>query len=165
MGRDNNMPVLDQPGALFDDLVQKQLMTTTLFAYMIGNTDGSISALHNIVLLRDTTSFSIHPVMFDFDFSGVINARYATAPPNLGIRRVTDRLHRGPCKTVEEWKPIFEHFLSKRAAIDSVYDAIPQMNPSKAKAAKDYLDEFWKIIADDRRAKREIADQCQKIGM
>lgn len=161
----HKMPLLEQEGALFDDLDQKQLMTTTLFAYMIGNTDVSISALHNIVLLRDTTSFSIHPVLYDFDFSGVINTRYATPPPNLGIRRVTDRLHRGPCKSLEEWKPVFAHFLSQRAAIDSIYGSITAMSPGKAKDARGYLDEFWKTISDDRDAKRQIVDMCQKQGM
>ncbi|MEA3245240.1 MAG: hypothetical protein U9Q74_03680 [Gemmatimonadota bacterium] len=165
MARDNNMKVVDQKGALFEDLDQRQLMITTLFEYMVGNTDVSISGLHNIVLLRDSTGLAIHPVAYDFDFSGLVNTRYATPDPRLGIRRVTDRLHRGPCKPLDEWKPVFAYFQSKRAAIDSVYGTIPDLSPGRAKDARSYLDDFWKVIANDRDAKAEIVDRCQKLGM
>ena len=165
MGRQNNMQVVEQKGALFDDVDQPQLLTTTLFEYMIGNTDVSISGLHNIVLLRDTTMFSIRTVAYDFDFSGLVNPRYATPDPRMPIKKVTERHHRGPCKTVADWKPTFTMFLSKRAAIDSIYDNLPQLSPGKVRSSKDYLEGFWRTIADDRVARREIADQCQKEGM
>lgn len=165
MARDNNMKLLDQKGALFDDLDQRQLMITTLFEYMIGNTDVSISGLHNIVLLRDSTGLAIRPVAYDFDFSGLVNTRYATPDPRLGIRRVTDRLHRGPCKPLAEWKPIFEYFQSKRSAVDSVYASIPGLSPGRARDASEYLADFWKVIANDRDAKADIVDRCQKLGM
>ncbi len=161
----NKVTVLEQKGALFDDVDQKQLMLTTLFEYMIGNTDVSISGLHNIVLVRDTSTFVIHPVAYDFDFSGLVGTRYATPDPRLGIKKVTERLHRGPCKPLAEWKPVFEMFQSKRTAIDSIYGSIAAMNPGRARAARDYLDGFWRTIADDRLAKREISDVCQKQGM
>lgn len=64
-----------------------------------------------------------------------------------------------------EWKPIFEHFQSKRATIDSIYASIPDLNPGRARTAKDFLEGFWRTIADDRMAKREISDQCQRLGM
>lgn len=165
MLRQNKLAALKQTGALFDDVEQKQLMTTMLFEYMIGNTDASIAALHNIVIARDSLTQNLMPVAFDFDWSGVINPRYAFPDPKLKIKRVTERLHRGPCKPLAEWKPVFAHFLSKRAAVDSIYASIPQMNPARAKDAKSFLDDFWKTISDDRRAKYEIVEECQKEGM
>lgn len=165
MARDRKMKLVDQKGALFSDLDQRQLMITTLFEYMVGNTDVSISGLHNIILVRDTVGLGIHPIAYDFDFSGLVNTRYATPDPRLGIRRATDRLNRGPCKTLEEWKPIFDYFQSKRATVDSIYGAIPPMNPARAKDAREYLDGFWRTIADDRNAKVEFTQKCQKLGM
>ena len=165
MARQNKLKILDQTGALFEDVEQKQLMTTMLFEYMIGNTDASIAALHNIVLARDSLTQHLMPVAYDFDWSGLINPRYAFPDARLKIKRVTDRLHRGPCKPLAEWKPVFAHFLSKRAATDSIYASIPQMNPARVKTAKEYLNEFWKTISDDRQAKYEIVEECQKQGM
>jgi len=165
MLRQNKLAALKQTGALFDDVEQKQLMTTMLFEYMIGNTDASIAGLHNIVLARDSLTQHLMPVAYDFDWSGIINPRYAFPDARLKIKRVTERLHRGPCKPLAEWKPVFAHFLSKRAAVDSIYASIPQMSPARVKDAKSFLEDFWKTIADDRRAKYEIVDECQKDGM
>ena len=165
MLRQNKLAALKQTGALFDDVEQKQLMTTMLFEYMIGNTDASIAMLHNIVIARDSVTQNLMPVAYDFDWSGVVNPRYAFPDAKLKIKRVTDRLHRGPCKTLAEWKPVFAQFLAKKTAVDSIYASIPQLNPTRAKDSKSFLDDFWKTISDDRRAKYEIVEECQKQGM
>lgn len=165
LAKENKLKVMETKGALFRDLDEKQLMITTLFEYMAGNTDVSISGLHNIVLLRDSTGMSVYPVAYDFDFSGLVNTRYATPDPRLGIRKVTERLFRGPCMPVAQWKPVFELFQSKRAAVDSIYGAVPGMSPGRAKDSRQYLDDFWKVIANDREAKAEISERCQKAGM
>jgi hypothetical protein len=43
MARQNKMKKVETKGALFEDVQEKQLMRTTLFEYMVGNTDVSIS--------------------------------------------------------------------------------------------------------------------------
>lgn len=165
MARQNRVKKVETKGALFDDVQEKQLMRTTLFEYMIGNTDVSISGLHNIVLVRDSTTLDILPIAYDFDFSGLVNPRYATTDPRLPIKRVTERLHRGPCKPVATWKPIFAEFLAKKNAIDSIYGSIAPMKPGRAKDSKEFLSDFWRVIGDEKLAKREISDTCQKLGM
>lgn len=165
MARQNKLKVLTQEGALFEDLDQKQLMTSMLFEYMIGNTDASIAKLHNVVVLRDATTQVLYPVMYDFDWGGLVNPRYAFPDAQLKIKRVTDRLHRGPCKPLAEWKPVFAQFLAKRAWVDTLYASIPEIMPSRVKESKSFLEDFWKTISDDRRAKYEIVEECQKQGM
>ena len=166
MAKQNKMVVFKQTGALFEDLEPRQLMTTMLFEYMIGNTDVSIAARHNIVVLRDSLTQNLYPISYDYDWSGLVNPRYAFPDPKLKIKRVTDRLHRGPCKTLAEWKPVFAQFLAKRAAVDSVYASLATyMKPNRIKDAKDFLNDFWKTISDDRQAKYEIVEECQKQGM
>lgn len=165
MLRQNKLSPLKQTGALFEDVEQKQLMTTMLFEYMIGNTDASIAMLHNIVIARDSLTQNLMPVAYDFDWSGLVNPRYAFPDAKLKIKRVTDRLFRGPCKPLAEWKPVFAQFLSKRQAVDSIYGSITLLNKSRLKDSKDFLDDFWKTISDDRKAKYEIVDECQKQGM
>jgi hypothetical protein len=165
MARQNKVKKVETKGALFDDVQEKQLMRTTLFEYMIGNTDVSISGLHNIVLVRDTTSLDILPIAYDFDFSGLVNPRYATTDPRLPIKRVTERLHRGPCKPTATWKPVFAEFQAKKNAIDSIYGSIAPLKPNRAKDAKEFLADFWRVIGDDKLSKREISETCQKLGM
>lgn len=110
-------------GARFDDLEPVLWGKLQLFQYMIGNTDWSVSGLHNITLFKDTAAV-IHPVPYDFDWSGAVNTRYAFPDKSLSIRSVVDRLWRGDCSTAEQLAPSIAHFKERRAALDSAYTTI-----------------------------------------
>jgi hypothetical protein len=64
---------------------QKLMNQLALFQYLIGNTDWSVKALHNIKLLsRDSLQKPV-AVPYDFDFSGLVNATYASPAEHLPI--------------------------------------------------------------------------------
>lgn len=151
-------------GALFDQLDQKQLISTMLFMYMVGNTDYSISQQHNIALLRDSTATIIKPVAYDFDWSGVVGARYAFPNERLGIKTIYDRLYRGPCLTAAQWQPYLAAFTSARPAVDSIYSSIPSLDPKRVKSSIEWYNEFYKTIADARMTKRDLIDHCERDG-
>jgi hypothetical protein len=134
-----------------------------MFEYFIGNTDWSISALHNITLMQYSVGNSI-PVAYDFDWTGAVNTRYAAPDRNLKIHSVTDRLYRGNCPTPEQLKTTLDVFRAKHAAIDAIFAQVPQLSPGKAKQMKSFFDDFWKRLDDPRGLQREIAGDCQKAG-
>lgn len=151
-------------GALFSDIVAEPLDRISLWEFYIGNTDWSVSALHNIELFRNPAGDYV-PVAYDFDWSGAVNARYSFPNPTLGIRTVRDRLHRGPCRTAAEWAPTIAHYQSRRAAIDSVWATpIEGLDVKKRDDAKAFLDSFWPILTDQRRFQRMIIETCQRLG-
>lgn len=154
----------DQPGALFDDVDPAALGTVGLFQFFAGNTDWSISGLHNIALMRDTVSGKITTIAFDFDWSGAVDARYANPDSRLKIRRTTDRLFRGPCYTVDQLKPHLESFVKKREAIDGVLAKVPALSPDLQKRMLKWNAEFWKLAADPKAAQKEFSYGCQKDG-
>ena len=139
------------------------LSLLSMFEYFIGNTDWSISGLHNIALMQDSSARVI-PVAFDFDWTGAVDARYAFPDKQLKIRSVTDRLYRGNCMTPAQLKTVLDRFRAKRPAMDAVFAQLPQLAPDRAKRMKSYFDDFWKRIDDPRGLQREIADDCQKSG-
>lgn len=151
-------------GAVFADLVAEPLDRIGMWEFYIGNTDWSVSALHNIELFRNPVGDYI-PVAYDFDWSGAVNARYSFPNPTLGIRTVRDRLYRGPCRTAAEWAPTIAHYQSKRAAIDSIW-ALPieGLDVKKRDDSKAFLDSFWPILTDQRKFQRMIIETCQRIG-
>ena len=151
-------------GALFDQLDPAQLAITMLYEYMVGNTDYSITQRHNIALLRDSTATVIRPVAYDFDWSGVINTRYATPDARLGIKTVTERIYRGPCLTPAQWQTTLDKFVVARPAIDSIYKSIPSLEPKVVKESLEYYNDFYKSIADARTIKRNLIDPCQRDG-
>jgi hypothetical protein len=155
--------VFSANGVLFDDLEQDPLRLVSVFEYFVGNTDWSVSAQHNILLLRDS-SVKIMPVAYDFDWSGAVNARYAKPDARLPVRAVTERLYRGVCMTAEQLQPTLDLFKARRSAIDGVLAQIPALAPDRAKKMQLFYDDFWKRLADPRGLQREFANDCKKEG-
>lgn len=158
------LEVFEQQGALWDVFDGPHIDRIALWEYAIGNTDWSVSALHNIVMFRDSLG-GYRPVAYDFDWTGLVNPRYAFPNPTLGIRTVRQRLHRGPCRNAEQWAPTIAHFQARRATLDSIWSAPePGQDPRRLAEAKQYLDEFWRVLDDPRAFKREVIDRCQQHG-
>lgn len=150
-------------GALFHDLEPTQLAITALFEYMVANTDWSITGLHNIALLRDSTG-SISPVAFDFDWSGAVNTRYSFPDARLGIRTTTERLYRGPCRTMAEWQPVLDRFIAARPRIEAIYASLPQLDARRKRDVLAYFADFYKIIGNPNSARRALLDGCLPQG-
>ncbi|MFI5244864.1 MAG: hypothetical protein ACHQQR_06525 [Gemmatimonadales bacterium] len=157
------LKVLPAQGARFEDLEPESLSLLSMFEYFIGNTDWSVSALHNISLLHDSTARTI-PVAYDFDWTGAVDARYAFPDKTLPIHSVTERLYRGNCPTPDQFKATLDRFRSKHAAIDALFTQLPPLAPDRAKRMKGFFDDFWKRLDDPRSLQKEVAQDCQKLG-
>ena len=60
-----------------------------IFQYLVGNGDWSHTHFHNVKLMR--VGFEYFPVPYDFDFTGFVDAPYATPPEGSGLDGVRDR--------------------------------------------------------------------------
>jgi hypothetical protein len=153
----------DETGLTFGkvDLATTRMMT--IFAYMIGNTDMSIAAQHNvrIVEMPDSTKF---PVPYDFDYAGVVNARYAVPDAQLRLSTVRERLYRGPCFTAEQLEPELARFRSAKANLLQVYDDTPLIKPADRRSAKAYLEQFFRTIDRPEGVKKAFIDDCGGRG-
>lgn len=133
-----------------------------VFQYMMGNTDWSIPNLHNIKLVMPEGEQTPYAIPYDFDWSGIINARYADPNPMLNIRSVRQRVFRGLCRTPEEFMKEFTFFNENRTAIFQHHqDLVPPLTEDQFEEAVEYLDEFYAIINDPDEAKDEIIDECR----
>jgi hypothetical protein len=148
------------PGQLetFDTIVM------SLFQYMIGNTDWSVPGLHNIQIIQaDTATAPRHYALaYDWDFTGLVQTRYAVPDYRLPIRTVRQRLYRGVCPSEPDLTKAIALFNEKRAAILAVYDEVPGFQPSLARDARAYIEEFFRTINDPRRVRREIIGECER---
>jgi hypothetical protein len=135
-----------------------EMATLDVFQYLIGNTDWSAVFGHNIVLIRDAAGL-VTAVPYDFDFSGLVDAEYATPAPQLPIRNVTQRLFRGVCRPDTDWPQVFADFAAQREAIAELTQALDAPS-SVREAAKLYVDGFFEIATSPRRD-REIVDACR----
>lgn len=133
-----------------------------IFQYMTGNSDWSITGLHNIKLVMPDGEQTPYAIPYDFDWSGIINARYAKPNPMLNIRPVRQRVFRGFCRSPEVFNEEFTFFNRYRSSIYELHQNLaPPLEEDKLKQATEYLDEFYSIINDPEEAKHEIIDQCR----
>ena len=149
-------------GARFADVHQPTLQGIALFSLMVGNSDWSLGGLHNIYLLQDSIG-TIKPVAYDWDWVGLVNARYARPDYRLPIKSVAERYYMGPCYTWAEWEPAITHFKARRPAIDSLWASIPMLTDKKREQAVKYLDEFWKLL-DDKGDFERLTKSCRREG-
>ncbi|MDX1943663.1 MAG: hypothetical protein SFU99_24055, partial [Saprospiraceae bacterium] len=56
-------------------------------------------------------------VPYDFDFSGLVNASYASTDATLGIKTVRERKFLGMAQSPEELKSTIEHFQAHKKEI------------------------------------------------
>ena len=133
-----------------------------VFQYMIGNTDWAVTTLHNIKLFTSDTTLPAYAIPYDFDWSGMVNAMYAVPLPRFGTKSVTERVYRGFCQPLDEFKMTFEYFNSKKTEIYALFQNFDLLKESERKRIRSYLDDFYKIIGNDKLIKVEFLDACLK---
>lgn len=153
--------VREMRGALFDDVDPDQLLRLVLFEYLIGNTDFSIAALHNIRLVQRRDG-SVFPTAYDFDFSGLVAAHYATPDPRMGILKVTDRRFRGPCRPVEAYVAAAQPFIARKSEMFAAIDQVPGITRDDRNWASSFLKEFFDRVEKPQEIKRHIVDMCEQ---
>lgn len=137
------------------------------FQYMIGNTDWSGVQMHNVQLFRDRTGHP-YPVPFDFDFTGLVNARYATPDPRLPIQDVRQRYFRGFCpdqmnRPPEQYQGVYDLFFEKREELYELWRTQEGLDPDRLEDALEYLDDFYEILEDPDRIQRNVSRQCYRL--
>ena len=148
---------------LFVTIEPGSLNLLMLFEYMIGNTDFSIMEQHNVRLVQTPTGRRF-AVPYDFDYSGLADADYASPSKALPIVSVRDRLFRGPCRTAAEWQPYVDQLREVKSKVMELF-AAPELNPSYRQEARSYLEQFYRTLEQPSTLKRAIIDPCVRVGM
>jgi hypothetical protein len=152
---------VELPRVQFKDLDATSLATMMIFEYMIGSTDFSIYALHNVVLVQ-TPDRMLYPVPYDFDMAGLVSPPYAIPDRQFPIKSVKERLYRGPCRTLEQVETILARFAATQGAVMALPDAIPDLGKISRAETKSFLDGFYRSVKDQKEVKRVFVESCSK---
>ncbi|UCG87304.1 MAG: hypothetical protein JSW71_01805 [Gemmatimonadota bacterium] len=141
-----------------------------VFQFLIGNTDWSTfqkstdgSCCHNGKLIG-TMAGPVIAVPYDFDWSGVISAPYARPAAQVGVSHVRQRRYWGICRPPEEFAPVFELFNERREAIYDLWRGQEGLEQRRLERTLEYFDEFYEIINDPSKTKREIVMKCRDVS-
>ncbi len=162
--------ILEIPQVPPDFFAQDNLTMVAVFQFMIGNTDlsffqaarGETECCHNAKALG-TLSGPVFSVPYDFDMSGVVNTRYAQVNEQFPIRTVRQRLFRGRCVEEGVLQQALQLFKQHKDAIYTLYREQPQLDEKVLENTIEYYDDFYEIINDERKTRREIEDDCRPI--
>ena len=150
---------------LYDPMMDPSYMTlVAVFQYLIGNTDWSVWKRHNIAIFQLVPEPKpVLAVPYDFDFSGAVNAPYASPPEQLKIQSVRQRVYRGFCQPDSVLTPVLDRF---RAAKDSMYAAVravPDLPERDVRNVLDYFNEFFQVLGNSGSVNREFVRGCRAL--
>ena len=153
---------LPVPRQVFSAVDQPSLLFMSLFQYMIGNTDYSIFSLHNVIMIDDAKGVR-YVAPYDFDYSGLVYAHYATPAKGLGLASVRDRMYRGPCKTVAEVEQALQPFRDKQAELLALPASLPDFDDGHRRNAEKFLNEFFELTGRPDRIKKVFVTDCKPL--
>ena len=132
----------------------------SIFQYMIGNADWAIPPHHNIKLVVPKDSLTVPPYIlpYDFDFSGAVNAIYATPPLNADYEKVTERKYLGFKRNMDEVKPIVARFLEKEADVYKLINDFSLFKPETKKEMTTFLEGFFNEMRDEKKVQKVFVD-------
>ncbi len=133
------------------ETTQREMMTLMpVFQFMIGNTDWSVTNLHNIKIIKKPEISFFIPVPYDFDGSGFVNPPYAKPADFLDIETVRDRIYRGYPRSRPEMDSVFAFFNDKKLIIYSLIKNQQGLKNSYKKNTSRFLDDFYRIINNEK---------------
>lgn len=140
-----------------------------MFQYMIGNLDWAMQAgppgdncCHNSLLIGENggSAPTLVPVPYDWDFSGLVDTPYATAPDSINVTSVRQRRYRGFCRHNAEARAAIADARARQAPLMATFAAVPGMDPKTAKKATAYLGGFFADIASDASVEAKLIKTC-----
>jgi hypothetical protein len=135
------------------------------FQFMIGNTDFSNLEQHNAKLIY--IDKDIYPIPYDFDMSGLVNASYSLVSETLtsksNISSVTQRMYRGFKRNPLLIEQVRQEFLKRKSDMFQIMDDLkPKFErENEFENAKNYIQNFFNILANEKEFKTEILDQLR----
>ena len=153
----------------FDQLDRPATALAVLFQLLIANNDFSVlqgpegdECCHNTEILAPKGNADLRiPVPFDFDLSGLVNAKYAAPPSRIPIRFVRTRYYRGLCHPPGVLEDAMAQIQSKRAEVLALYAGTPLLEPRTKASTYRYIEEFFELLDDPKRVRKEIVGRCR----
>lgn len=149
------------------DIQPDRLNLTSVFAFLIGNTDFSPivgapddECCHNYVLFRKEDTDPIFAIPYDFDQSGFVNAPYAVPAEPFRLRSVRQRLYRGRCVNNEYVASSLQRFSNKRPDIYALIDEQEGLSRKTRRDLVSYVNKFFKLVDKPSDVERYLIDKC-----
>ena len=153
----------------FEDLDRPTTALVELFQLLISNHDYSVLkgpegeyCCHNSEMFtRKESADKRIPIPYDFDMSGLVNAKYASPPAHLPIRLVRTRYYRGLCQPDDVMQDAVAHMLSKKDELLTLFQTQEDLSRLTRNRSVGYVTKFFEILEDEAAFKEQVLDRCR----
>lgn len=136
-------------------------MTNAVAQYMVANPDWSGVAGHNVEILERGGAALAVP--YDFDFSGLVDAPYAVAPPEYQLASVRERYYRGWCENPFITSEVLGRFRDARPEVMALWSTDERLPDDVRSDATGFLEDFFDAVVTDERAHRRFLRDCRPL--
>ena len=153
----------------YDQLDLEKTALVELFQLLIANNDYSVlqaaegrDCCHNTEILAPKNDADVRiPVPYDFDISGLVNAKYASPPAYIPIRFVRTRYYRGLCQPPGNLEAAIAVMQSKRQQIMDLFENTAELEPNRKKKTLEFIGKFYEMLDDPAKIEKEILSRCR----
>jgi hypothetical protein len=163
LAKRNNAVIIKSDKFTPKDMNSMDMNRMALFNFMIGNTDWSVQMQHNIKILMsfDKPNGKGIPVVYDFDYSGLVNTYYAAPFEELPIKTVTERYYQGVCTGENELKPLIEEFAGLKDRMLGTIRDFPYLSKNDKKQAESYISSFYGLYRNQNYMISQLNSTCK----
>jgi hypothetical protein len=140
-----------------DSIDHDNLLTTSVFQFMIGNSDWVIPFSKNLKFIRDKTRTILVP--YDFDYTALVGTDYTPKGGQM-VLMTPQRAFKGPCYRMDELEAEFKRFTDKKEEILEVIKTSPYLKSKSKSEMRNYLNEFYSIIKSKEKVKEHFLSKC-----
>lgn len=115
----------------------------SMFQYMIGNSDWSLSMARNVKLIKLEKNQKVVPVPYDFDFSGLVGAPYAIPAPSLNLTNSKERVFLGNADSIPELNATESFFKTKKKGLMKTVNKFKWLSADSKIEIMEYLESFF----------------------
>jgi len=142
------------------------LNLASVFQYFVGNTDFSPKATapdeeccHNQALFTSEDG-PYYTIPYDFDQTGIVDAKHAAPNPRFGISNVRVRVYRGRCENNDHLVVTFQKFRDHRDDFEALINNQFELNSGTQDNLLEYVESFYDTIDNPKRVERRIITKC-----
>ena len=141
-----------------ESLAHQDVTRLMVFQYMMGNKDWSLVMSKNIRLLQRPGDSQLHPVPYDFDWTGIVGVTYTGLDEHFDWRTPPPY-----CRTREEYEAYIAELVEKEKEAYGLIRTFPYLTREESRHMLQYLKKSYRLIKSPETIETVFLRVCRQI--
>ena len=140
-----------------ENIDRENLLSLSVFQFMIGNTDWIIQLSKNIKSITDGEK--IIAVPYDFDYTAIVDTDYSIGG-GYSFLSTPKRMFKGPCYELSDLEAEFDRLRERKKDIINLISKSPYLKSGSKQSMKNYVNEFYTLIQSKEKVIEHFQFKC-----